>query len=66
MANIQFVDINDEPIGGGTKEEAHERGIRRRVIRIFLVNSNSEVLLQRRGDNVLSARGNGMTLSQAM
>ncbi len=57
MANIQFVDINDDPIGGGTKEEAYEGGIRRRVIRVFLQNSNGEVLMQRRGDAVSSGPG---------
>lgn len=50
--NIQFVDINDEPIGGGTKDEAYEKGIRRRIIRIFLRNSRGEILLQKRAANV--------------
>jgi len=31
MANIQFVDENDNPIGAGTKQEAIEKGIAHRT-----------------------------------
>jgi isopentenyl-diphosphate delta-isomerase type 1 len=52
MANIQFVDVNDEPIGAGSKEEARENGIRHRISKVFLVNTNGDVLLQKRADHL--------------
>jgi isopentenyl-diphosphate delta-isomerase type 1 len=57
MANITFVDDQDNVIGAGTREEAREKGIRHRVSRIVLVNSNGEVLLSRRSMNLSSNPG---------
>lgn len=57
MANIQFVDENDKPIGGGTKQEALAKGIRHRIVRIFLINSKGEVLIQKRGEHIFSLPG---------
>lgn len=57
MINIQFVDENDKPIGGGTKQEALANGIWHRIVRIFLINSKGEVLVQKRGKHVFSLPG---------
>jgi len=57
MANIAFVDDQDNVIGAGTQEEARENGIRHRVSRIILVNSNGEVLLSRRAAHLSSNPG---------
>lgn len=52
MINITFVDDEDNVIGSGTKQEAQERGINHRVVRIFVKNSNEELLIQKRSANV--------------
>jgi isopentenyl-diphosphate delta-isomerase type 1 len=57
MTNIVFVDENDVPIGAGTKQEATEKGIIHRVIRIFIMNSKGEILLQKRSDNCITSPG---------
>ncbi len=49
--DIVFVDENDVEIGSGTKKEAAEKGIIHRVVRIFIINSNGEILLQRRASH---------------
>ncbi len=53
MTNIIFVDVNDVPIGAGSKKEATEKGIIHRVIRIFITNSKGELLLQRRASHAM-------------
>lgn len=57
MPNIQFVDENDKVIGSGTKDEALEQGIAHRVSRVFLFNAEDELLIQRRGDHLISFPG---------
>ncbi len=52
MTNITFVDDADNVIGSGTKQEAQEHGINHRVVRIFVQNSNNELLIQKRSNNV--------------
>lgn len=51
-AKIAFVNEKDEIIGAGTKDEAWENGNLYRVVRILILNSKGEMLLQKRGDQV--------------
>ncbi len=53
MPKIVFVDKDDNVIGSGTREEARQKGIIRRIVRIFLFNSKGELLIQKRSRNVL-------------
>ena len=48
MANITFVDANDNVIGYGARTEAIEKGIAHRIARVFLFNSKGELLIQKR------------------
>jgi isopentenyl-diphosphate delta-isomerase len=57
MSNIQFVDVDDQVIGAGTRDEALKNGIRHRISRIFLVNANGDVLLAKRAQNLSSTQG---------
>ena len=57
MANITFVDENDNVIGEGTKQDAWEKGIVHRIVRIFLFNSRGELLIQKRADHIASLPG---------
>ncbi len=57
MSNITFVDEQDNVIGAGSIDEAREKGIRHRVCRILLVNSNGEVLLSGRAAHLHSNPG---------
>lgn len=52
MVNIAFVDENDIVIGAGTKREALEKGYIVRIVRIFVFNSQGEVLLQKRAPDI--------------
>jgi 16S rRNA (adenine1518-N6/adenine1519-N6)-dimethyltransferase len=54
MADITFVDENDNVIGHGPKREALEHGIAHRIARIFLLNSKGEILIQKRSSTVTS------------
>jgi isopentenyl-diphosphate delta-isomerase len=57
MPLIAFVDENDNVIGAGTKLEAREKGIRFRIVRVFLFNSQGRLLLQRRALHLNSFPG---------
>lgn len=57
MANITFVDDQDNVVGAGTREEAVEKGIPHRISRVFLTNTNGEVLIQKRSNSVASNPG---------
>lgn len=57
MANIIFVDESDVPIGAGSKQEATEKGIIHRIIRIFILNLKGEILLQKRPDHSRTSPG---------
>lgn len=50
MANerITIVDENDVVIGAETRAVAHKQGLRHRIVRVFLVNAQGQILLQRR------------------
>lgn len=52
MNKITFVDEDDNIIGSGTREEALQKGIARRIVRVFLFNSKGELLIQKRSGNV--------------
>jgi len=57
MELITFVDENDNIIGAGTKREAWDKGIANRIARVFLLNSKGELLIQKRGENIVSLPG---------
>ena len=52
MANITFVDSNDEIIGYGNRSEAIEKGFAHRIARVFVFNKNNELLIQKRSPKV--------------
>ena len=51
MSKIVIVDENDEVIGSEDKEIAFQKGLIRRIVRIFVFNSKGELFLQRRSSN---------------
>jgi len=53
-ARIQIVDEDDKPIRGAIKSEAQEKGLWHRIVKIVLRDQAGNVLLQRRGEAVLS------------
>ncbi|HUA13038.1 MAG TPA: NUDIX domain-containing protein [Candidatus Sulfotelmatobacter sp.] len=57
MKNIIYVDENDEVIGSGSMDKARSNGITVRIVRIFLVNDQGQVLLQKRSDSVRTNPG---------
>lgn len=57
MTNITFVDENDDVIGSGSKDEAWQKGIRQRIVRVFVLNSSGELLMQKRSYNRASLPG---------
>jgi isopentenyldiphosphate isomerase len=54
MANITFVDSNDNVIGYGSRTEAIEKGIAHRIARVLLFNSKGELLIQKRSPTIRS------------
>ncbi len=52
MANITFVDSNDEIIGYGDRSEAIEKGLAHRIARVFVFNQDNELLIQKRSPKV--------------
>lgn len=50
MAKITYVDNNDTVIGYGTKEEAIAKGLIHRIARVFVFNSEGEILIQKRSE----------------
>jgi isopentenyldiphosphate isomerase len=57
MANITYVDQEDNVVGSGPVLEAHEKGIVHRVVRIYLYNADGNLLIQRRADHIGSNPG---------
>lgn len=57
MANIIFVDADDNVIGYGSRAEAIEKGLIHRIARVFLFNPCSELLIQRRSPHHVSLPG---------
>ena len=49
--HIDIVDDQDSVIGTTTKDEAQEKGLRHRVVRISLEDSSGNILLQKRHDD---------------
>lgn len=49
---IQVVDDEDRPIGEASYDELHQKGLRHRVVLIFVEDSRGRLLLQKRGPNV--------------
>lgn len=54
---IYHVDQDDVVIGSSTKDEGLEHGWVRRFARIFIINSQGEIFLQKRADNERIAPG---------
>src|SRR3989344_4790249 len=54
MPKAVFVDEGDNVIGAGTPRKAGEKGIRHRIVRIFLLNAKGELLIQKRSEKVVS------------
>ena len=57
MAYITFVDEHDNVIGSGTMQESWEKGIAHRIVRVFLFNTNGDLLIQKRADHLVSLPG---------
>lgn len=51
---IQIVDEHDNPVKGGTKEEAQQQGLWHRIVRVMLQDESGMLLLQKRAKGVLS------------
>lgn len=54
---IQLVDENDQPIGGASMDEIHQKGLLHRVVHIFVEDEAGNILLQKRGPNVATHPG---------
>ncbi len=52
MPNVDFVDKDDRVIGSGSVQEALEKGHIHRIARVYLFNSQGELLIQRRANTV--------------
>ena len=52
MNKITYVNEKDEVIGYGSREEAIEKGIIHRIVRLFVFNTKGEVLIQKRSPTV--------------
>lgn len=57
MLDIIYVDENDIPVGSGPIEDAVKNGVAVRVVRIFLMNDNSQLLLQKRSLSTIVSGG---------
>ena len=55
MAKIVYIDNNDNVIGAGSVTEAVERGIAHRIARVYVFNSQGQLLLQKRALGLRSA-----------
>lgn len=54
---IQLVDKNDQPIGGASMDEIHQKGLLHRVVHIFVEDDRGNILLQKRGSKVVTYPG---------
>jgi isopentenyldiphosphate isomerase len=57
MTHITFVDENDNVIGSGTKQEVWTKGIWHRIVRLYIVNAQGEMLITKRSQNLASLAG---------
>lgn len=48
MVEVILVDANDKAIGTMEKIEVHEKGLLHRAVTVYIINSQGELLLQRR------------------
>jgi isopentenyl-diphosphate Delta-isomerase len=55
--NVILVDENDVQIGIAGKMEAHYKGILHRAVSVFIINSSSQWILQRRALNKYHSKG---------
>ena len=49
---IQVVDDNDQPTGGGSMQDVHQKGLKHRVAVVLVEDQNGRVLLQKRSNEV--------------
>jgi isopentenyl-diphosphate delta-isomerase type 1 len=54
---IAIVDENDLVVGAETRSVARKRGLRHRIVRVFLINSNGQILLQQRSLELTDSPG---------
>ncbi len=52
---IQIVDENDVPIRGGTMQEAQDKGLWHRIVRVMVEDDQGNVLIQKRGPIMFTA-----------
>lgn len=57
MAKIAIVDQQDRIIGAADRAEARAKGLRHRIVRVFILNAAGNVLLQRRGLHLQDSPG---------
>jgi len=57
VANITFVDKDDNVIGSGTKRQAWESGHIHRIARLLVFNSSGELLIHKRSDKLENLPG---------
>lgn len=57
MSNIVFVDDVDNVIGAGTKQDVWAKGIRHRIVRVYVLNSEGKMLIARRALHLSSLPG---------
>lgn len=55
--NIVYVDENDVVVGSGSISNAIDNGIIHRIARVFITNSEGQLLIQKRSDKHLSLPG---------
>ena len=55
MKNILIVDKYDQPTGSVSLNEARQRGLAHRIVRLLIFNQSGELLLQLRGPEVIYA-----------
>lgn len=52
MAKITIVDADDNVVGSEERDIVRERGLIHRIVRVFVVNAEGKVLLQKRSDQL--------------
>ncbi|MEQ9424933.1 MAG: isopentenyl-diphosphate Delta-isomerase [Cyclobacteriaceae bacterium] len=57
MDQLILVDEKDQPTGFGEKLEVHQKGLLHRAFSIFVINSQGDLLLQKRADNKYHSGG---------
>lgn len=54
---IQIVDKHDNPVGGALMQEAQQKGLFHRIVRVMLENEEGEVLVQKRSKTMYTYPG---------